>query len=152
MGEHKSIQTDRVILIPGPDEEVKIVRWIYQTFIDEGKSESEIAKSLNAQGVVTDFGRAWNRATVHQVLTNEKYIGNNVYHRTSFKLKRKHVENPQDKWIRADGMFEGIVEPEVFFNGAWNHSGAQPETYRRGNAGKIARRVEQARSISRHTD
>jgi hypothetical protein len=64
--------------------------------------------------VVTDFGRAWNRATVHQVLTNEKYIGNNVYHRTSFKLKLKHVVNPQDKWIRADGVFEGIIEPEAF--------------------------------------
>ena len=60
--------------------------------------------------MVTDFGRAWNRATVHQVLTNEKYIGNNVYHRTSFKLKLKHVANPQEKWICADGLFEGIVE------------------------------------------
>ena len=29
MGEQKSIQTDRVILVRGPDEEVKIVRWIY---------------------------------------------------------------------------------------------------------------------------
>ena len=64
IGEQKSIQTDRVVLVRGPDEEVKIVRWIYQTFIDDGKNESEIAKSLNAQGVVTDFGRAWNRATV----------------------------------------------------------------------------------------
>jgi hypothetical protein len=50
---------------------------------------------------------------VHQILTNEKYIGNNVYHRTSCKLKKKHVvNNPPDKWIRADGVFEGIVEPE----------------------------------------
>jgi hypothetical protein len=47
--------------------------------------------------VVTDFGRAWNRATVHQVLTNEKYIGNNVYHRTSFKLKLKHVVKSRRK-------------------------------------------------------
>ena len=115
IGEQKSIQTDRVVLVRGPDEEVKIVRWIYQTFIDDGKNESEIATSLNAQGVVTDFGRAWNRATVHQVLTNEKYIGNNVYHRTSFKLKRKHIENPPDKWVRANGVFEGIIEPELFF-------------------------------------
>ena len=115
IGEQKSIQTDRVVLVRGPDEEVKIVRWIYQTFIDDGKNESEISKSLNAQGVVTDFGRAWNRATVHQVLTNEKYIGNNVYHRTSFKLKRKHIENPPDKWVRANGVFEGIIEPELFF-------------------------------------
>src|SRR6202453_1713293 len=40
MGEHKSLQTDRVILIPGPEEEVKVVRWIYQEFVNEGKSES----------------------------------------------------------------------------------------------------------------
>jgi hypothetical protein len=51
---------------------------------------------------------------VHQVLTNEKYIGNNVYHRTSFKLKRKHVTNPPERWIRADGAFPGIVEANLF--------------------------------------
>ncbi len=115
MGEHKSIQTDRVVLVRGPDEEIEIVRWIYRAFIDEGKNETEIADSLNARGIVTDFGRAWTRCTVHQILTNEKYIGNNVYHRTSFKLKRKHVENPPDKWVRADGVFEGIIGPEQFF-------------------------------------
>jgi DNA invertase Pin-like site-specific DNA recombinase len=114
MGEHKSLQTDRVILVPGPEEEVKLVRWIYEAFIDEGKSESEIAKLLNSQGILTDFGRAWTRGAVHQVLTNEKYIGNNVYHRTSFKLKLKHVVNPQEKWIRADKTFESIVEPNLF--------------------------------------
>lgn len=114
MGEHKSIQTDRVILIPGPDDEVKTVQWMYDAFVTEGKSEAEIAKTLNAQSVLTDFGRAWTRGTVHQVLTNEKYIGNNVYHRTSFKLKRKHVANPEDKWIRGDGKFDAIVEPSVF--------------------------------------
>ena len=30
MGEQKSIQTDRVVLVPGPAEEVKTVRWIYR--------------------------------------------------------------------------------------------------------------------------
>jgi DNA invertase Pin-like site-specific DNA recombinase len=114
MGEQKSIQTDRVILVPGPEHEVEVVRGIYRAFLEEGKLESEIAASLNAQGLVTDFGRAWTRGTVHQVLTNEKYIGNNVYHRTSFKLKKKHVVNPPEKWIRANGAFEGIVAPEVF--------------------------------------
>jgi DNA invertase Pin-like site-specific DNA recombinase len=114
MGEQKSLQTDRVVLIPGPEQEVEVVQWIYQAFIGEGKGESEIAHALNVRGVLTDFGRAWTRGTVHQVLTNEKYIGNNVYHRTSFKLKLKHVVNPQEKWIRADGIFEGIVEPSLF--------------------------------------
>jgi DNA invertase Pin-like site-specific DNA recombinase len=114
MGEQKSLQTDRVILVPGPEDEVKLVLWIYQVFLEEEKPESEIAAALNTQGVLTDFGRAWTRGTVHQVLTNEKYVGNNVYHRTSFKLKRKHVMNPPEKWIRAERVFEGIIEPEIF--------------------------------------
>ena len=114
IGEHKSLQTDRVILVPGPEDEVKLVKWIYGAFLDEGKTESDIAAALNAQALLTDFGRAWTRGTVHQVLTNEKYVGNNVYHRTSFKLKRKHIVNPPDKWVRAAGVFEGIVDPEIF--------------------------------------
>jgi DNA invertase Pin-like site-specific DNA recombinase len=114
MGEHKSLQTDRVILVPGPEEEIKVVRWIYEAFL-EGKTESQIAEALNARGLVTDYGRAWTRGAVHQVLTNEKYIGNNVYHRTSFKLKRKHVANPPEKWIRAESVFTGIIEQELFF-------------------------------------
>ncbi len=114
MGEHKSIQTDRVILEPGPDEEVKTVRWMYQAFVTEEKLETEIAALLNAQGIKTDFGREWNRGTVHEVLINEKYIGNNVYHRTSCKLKKKHVNNPPDKWVRKEGAYRGIVERDIF--------------------------------------
>lgn len=114
MGEHKSLQTDRVILVPGPDVEVKTVRWIYQVFVSDGMTESEIAGVLNSQGILTDFGRAWTRGTIHQVLTNEKYMGNNVYHRTSFKLRKEHVVNPQEKWIRAEAAFEGIVDPTLF--------------------------------------
>ena len=115
IGEQKSLQTDRVILVRGPEEEVDAVQWMYDVFVREGLQESEIAKSLNARGLTTDFGREWNRATVHQVLTNEKYIGNNVYHRTSFKLKKKHVNNPPERWIRNEKAFEGIVDPTIFF-------------------------------------
>jgi DNA invertase Pin-like site-specific DNA recombinase len=113
-GEQKSIQTDRVVLIPGPDDEQADIRWIYQAFVKEDRSEAEIAAILNARGVRTDFGRAWTRATVHQVLTNEKYIGNNVYHKTSFKLKRRHVRNPPEKWVRAEGAWPGVVDADVF--------------------------------------
>jgi len=115
IGEHKSLQTDRVILVPGPDQEIATVKWMYEAFVREGRVESEIARELNARGLTTDFARPWTRGTVHQVLTNEKYIGNNVYHRTSCKLKMKHVINPRDQWIRADKAFDGIVDPSLFF-------------------------------------
>ena len=38
MGEQKSLQTDRVILVPGPEDEVKMVRWIYRVFLEDGKT------------------------------------------------------------------------------------------------------------------
>jgi DNA invertase Pin-like site-specific DNA recombinase len=113
-GEHKSIQTDRVILVPGPPDEVENVRWMYRAFVSEGKLETEIADSLNQRGVVTDLGRPWTRGTVHQVLINEKYIGNNVWNRGSFKLKKKRVRNNPEMWIRADGAFEPLVQQSLF--------------------------------------
>ncbi len=114
-GEHKSLQTDRVILVPGPPEEVETVRWIYKAFTEDGMQERQIMAILNERGIVTDLGRAWTRNTVHEVLTNEKYIGNNVFNRTSFKLKKRHVENTPDMWVRADGVFEAIVEPQYYY-------------------------------------
>lgn len=113
-GEHKSFQTDRVILTPGPPEEVEVVRRLYRLFVLQQRSETEIAAQLNAEGLVTDRGQPWTRASVHQVLTNEKYIGNNIFNRSSFKLKAKRVTNTPDMWVRKDGAFEGIVDPDFF--------------------------------------
>ncbi|MBY3112117.1 recombinase family protein [Rhizobium laguerreae] len=112
--ENKSIATDRVILVPGPEEEVRVVTRIYDLFIVKGRNEAEIAGTLNAEGILTDWGRPWSRGTVHQVLINEKYVGNNVWGRTSFKLKQTHVRNPEGEWVRADGAFTGIVPTEIF--------------------------------------
>ena len=113
-GEQKSIQTDRVVLAPGPDGEVEIVRWIHRAFVDERRTESEIASMLNGRGICTDLGRQWTRGTVHQVLINEKYAGDNVWNRRSFKLKQKRVRNTPDKWIRAHASFQPIIEPNQF--------------------------------------
>ena len=113
-GEHKSIATDRVVLVPGPDEEIAAVREIYELFVAQSLAEREIAEVLNARGILTDLGRPWTRGTVHQILINEKYIGNNVWGRTSFKLKQAHKKIPAEAWIRSDGSFPPIVSAETF--------------------------------------
>ena len=113
-GEHKSIATDRVILVPGPADEIAVVQEIYRLFVEGGKPERDIAELLNARGLVTDCGRSWTRGTVHQVLINDKYVGDNVWARTSFKLKRQHVQNPQGQWVRAENAFAGIADRATF--------------------------------------
>lgn len=114
LGEKKSLQTDRVILVPGPPEEVATVRRMYQLFVERSMPEREIAALLNAEGLKTDLHRPWTRGTVHQVLSNEKYAGNNVYNRVSFKLKKKRVRNEPDTWVRSDHSFEPVIDPETF--------------------------------------
>jgi hypothetical protein len=113
-GEHKSIQTDRVILVPGPESEVQVVRDIYRFFTHERRTERQIAAWLNTSGLRTDLGRPWTPGTVHEVLTNPKYAGGNVYNRRSFKLKRKRVKNPPEMWIRRDNAFSPLVTAEEF--------------------------------------
>ncbi|MEM1098110.1 MAG: recombinase family protein [Planctomycetota bacterium] len=114
-GEHKSIQTDRVILVPGLEHETEVVERIYDLFISERLNENEIAGILNADNIPGELGRRWTRSIVHQILTNEKYIGNNVYNRISFKLKRKRVQNPPDMWVRAANAFPAIIDPALFY-------------------------------------
>lgn len=113
-GERKSLQTDRVILVPGPELEIETVRQIYHSLVIQGKTEREIMEELNSRGILGEYGRPWTRATVHQVLINPKYIGANVYNRRSFKLKYRRVKNPMQMWIWRDDAFEPIVAPSLF--------------------------------------
>lgn len=113
-GQQKSIQTDRVVLVPGPTDEVETVRTVFDSFTNREQTEAQIALSLNNNGLRTDQGRSWTRGTIHQMLTNPKYVGMNVYNRRSFKLKRKRVINPPEMWIRKENAFEPIVPVEQF--------------------------------------
>src|SRR5947208_859366 len=101
-------------LVPGPIEEMEIIRRIYRLFVVNRLSESEIAATLNKEGRSNELGNPWTRATVRQVLTNEKYIGNNVYNRFSYKLGRERAANPPETWVRAEGVFRSVAEQTVF--------------------------------------
>lgn len=113
MGQRKSLLTERVILVPGPEEERKIVRWVYNQFIS-GTTETEIATKLNSQMIQNHFGRAWSQGTIREVLTNEKYIGNNIFNRTSGKMKSKCRPNPESEWVRKEQAFEPIIDVDLF--------------------------------------
>jgi DNA invertase Pin-like site-specific DNA recombinase len=67
-GERKSLQSDRVILAPGPSEEVKVVRRIYRDFIERHMTEKHIAEALNREGLTLAPGRPWRQGTIHKVL------------------------------------------------------------------------------------
>jgi DNA invertase Pin-like site-specific DNA recombinase len=113
-GERKSLQTDRVILVPGPQDEVDTVREVFRLFTEERQTESQIARILGARHSPSTLGALWSRSAVHEILTNEKYIGHNIYNRTSRKLKSRKKENPRSEWIRRDRAFTPLVDMNSF--------------------------------------
>ena len=113
-GEQKCISTYRVILVPGPEEEIQVVNNIYGWLIRENLTIREITRRLNCLTVSPHHGPRWTTSKVQAVLTNEKYIGNNVFNKRSCKLKTISIDNPPEMWIRKEAAFEGIVPKDVF--------------------------------------
>lgn len=113
-GERKSLQTERVVLIPGAPEEISTIARIFRMFVDEAMKEGMIAATLNREGVKAPSHHPWNSRSVRGVLTNEKYIGNNVWGRTACKLSGKRMSVRPEDWIRADGVFSTVVDPHLF--------------------------------------
>jgi Recombinase len=109
-GERKSLVSDRVILVPGPDRDVQVVRTIYQMLIGEELSIYAIARALNAHGIKYQNDRRWTHHTVAEVLTNPKYAGFHVYGRTSSRLYTPSVKVAKSEWILTPRAFGSIVD------------------------------------------
>jgi DNA invertase Pin-like site-specific DNA recombinase len=112
-GERKSLTTDRVILIPGPPEEVQTVRWMYEQYA-AGSDCTAIARMLNAQGILNHRGKPWVYGTVKTILYGEKYGGHAVYCRASKKLAGPLTHNPESEWVRRDGAYQAVVPLGLF--------------------------------------
>ena len=113
-GEHKSISTDRVILVPGPPEELRVVRQIYQMLITEGRGVNWIARELNRNHVPFVGAAGWDYKAVQKILTHPKYVGCHVFGRTTQKLCTPRVPSPKPEWTVTPSAFERIVDQATF--------------------------------------
>jgi hypothetical protein len=113
-GERKSIATDRVILVPGPASEVQCVRDIFRMLITEKLRVRTIAGCLNQSGIEYTQGRNWDYKAVYSILTHPKYMGCNVYGRTSSRLYTPMLKSPPSEWVVAPGAIEPLIDPDSF--------------------------------------
>jgi DNA invertase Pin-like site-specific DNA recombinase len=112
--EWKSLATDRVLLVPGPADEIATVRSIFAMFVTGRMSERQIASALNERGIKNAFGRRWRFNAILRMLSNEKYAGNIVWNRNSGKLQTPIRRNDPALWVRVEGALPAIVDRELF--------------------------------------
>jgi DNA invertase Pin-like site-specific DNA recombinase len=113
-GERKSIATDRIILVPGPSDEIAVVQRIYRDYAQRGLGTRAIVSALNREGIPSESGRQWSEAVLRRVLTSEKYVGDSVWGRVSCKLRTPSRPNDPSTWVRHRGAFAGIVDRKLF--------------------------------------
>jgi DNA invertase Pin-like site-specific DNA recombinase len=93
--QEKHMQTDRVILVPGPPHDVKIVRDIFRMFVRQRTPPTHIARLLNERHIPNALGNRWTPNNVFKLLKNRSYIGTLIYNRTTQKLLSKARPNPR---------------------------------------------------------
>ena len=94
------------------EHEAAAVRIIYKMFI-AGSGYGPILDELNRQGFRTKRGRAFTKGSLHEILSNEKYCGTYVHHRSFGNQKRK--------WSALSGTpnaIPAIVSQETFTEAA----------------------------------
>lgn len=114
-GQRKSLQSDKVILVPGPDKEIQVIKTIFHWFITEKIFFTTIASRLNYLNIKPPpRAQKWSKLIIKHILNNEKYVGNMIYNQTSEKLSGRKRKNPPHNWIRHENAFDSIISKETF--------------------------------------
>jgi hypothetical protein len=111
--ERKSLTTDRVILVPGPAEEVETVRKIFRMVL-EGHILKQIAGELNRQHIKGPRGGNWCTSTVCEIIKSPKYMGTQIWARSTGKLGQQRVRTPDSEWVVRTFAFEPIIDGPTF--------------------------------------
>ena len=108
------------------EEEARIVRLIFDKFVNQNMGYSDIAGYLNQQGisktyppVATKRFTDWTLKQVMRILTNPVYIGKVTYGKTRQEVvtdetgEHRRITRP-DNYIISDAPHEPIVSEELF--------------------------------------
>ena len=124
------------------EPEAEIVRWIFDAYVEKGRSVRQISFDLLDRGVPSPTGKPiWGTSTITRLLRNEAYIGTVYYNRREHyegngrrgarNRKTRSRERPREEWIPI--AVPAIVDRDTFArvkqvsrdNSKWNPRGAE---------------------------
>ena len=105
------------------EDEAKIVKLIFEKYVNTSISLQTISRELNDQGILRDpYGNRvsdfWNPSAIRKIISNPIYIGKIEWgHRTMKKVQgtkfmKRIYQN--DNIIYSDGKHEAIIDEETF--------------------------------------
>jgi site-specific DNA recombinase len=87
------------------EDEAKIVKEVYELYINKNLSMCEIARRLNNRKVRGKRGStSWDSSIIKLILTNPTYIG-----------KVRYTGGDKNKYFETKGQHESIIEDDIFY-------------------------------------
>jgi site-specific DNA recombinase len=103
------------------DDEAKIIRMMFDLYVNNGYGCQRIADTINALGAKPRRSEQFVRVSVMKILKNPTYIGKIAWNqKTQIKKGAKgnrktlYVYHPREKWTVVDGMHKPIVDEDLF--------------------------------------
>jgi DNA invertase Pin-like site-specific DNA recombinase len=112
-GERKGHQSDHIRWVRGPEEEIALVRKIFQLYGCTSLHMPAIARLINQEGHCTRDGRPFTEPMVRAILDCEAFIGNFVWSRKVGAAQKPRSET-DPMFRRTIGAIEPIVDRETW--------------------------------------
>ena len=101
------------------EEEAKVVRMIFDWYVNEELGAMKICQRLNAMGIKARKGGVWKKSSVYNILKNEHYLGKIVIRK---HVDVKTVEESEivtrcllnKEYEIVDGKHPAIIDEETF--------------------------------------
>lgn len=113
MGERKCLEIERIRWVPGPEEEVALVRRIFFLYANTTITMMGLARLLAREGQKSARGRPISNQMIRSLLGCEALIGNFVWGRK--KYKKIDPNKAGDGLLRARAAIKPIID-EVTWN------------------------------------
>lgn len=117
---YRRIYVDKRPTLEICEEEAKVIRIIFDMYVNQNIGSYLIADKINSMGYKTRKNTPFSRNTVRFILQNPTYIGKIVWN------KRKHIKkknptdkhrselNPKNEWIVSNGIHNPIIDKYTF--------------------------------------
>jgi DNA invertase Pin-like site-specific DNA recombinase len=102
------------------EEKAKVVRMIFDWYVNEDMGCQRIASRLNDMGIKPMRIDVWNPISIRKILSNEHYIGKIKYfaHKIDYIVQNQEVTKKRiaikDSQL-CDGMHDPIVDEDIFY-------------------------------------
>ena len=102
------------------EDEAKVVRMIFDWYVNEGIGATKICQRLNSMGIKPKKGELWKKSSIVNMLKNEHYIGKVVI-RKHIKVNTVHNQEILTQCVFnedfevVDGKHPPIIDEDLFY-------------------------------------